>query len=101
MTSVPEHSQISAVEMQMLERTLRDIGFDAGMILHQRGLHTRASNSALALFRNGMTDQEDLRRELLFRFTIQKRSEVRDWMPLPKYAIQGNPPLANARKKPH
>jgi hypothetical protein len=75
----------------MLQSVMSSVGFDARALKDNERLYKIAAAKALTLFKEGMTDPEAIKTEMLFYFGIQKRENDKQRRLLPRYAIQGLP----------
>lgn len=93
MSSAYENCIITSQDLKMLQSVLEGLGYDSHTMDDEVILYNNAARKVIQLFQNGLTDPTDISEEMLFLFGVRKHERVRPWKPLPRYAIQGLPPL--------
>ncbi|MDA5635472.1 MULTISPECIES: hypothetical protein [Rhizobium/Agrobacterium group] len=93
MSSTCDNCIISSQDLKMLQSVLEGLGYDHHLVDDEALLYNNAARKVIQLFQDGLTDPDDLSGEMLFLFGIHKHERVKAWKPLPRYAIQGLPPL--------
>lgn len=91
MSSVSRKHHISSDDQKMLQSVMSSVGFDARTLKDNERLYKLAAAKAMTLFKEGMTDPEAIKTEMLFHFGVQKQERETQRMLLPRYAIQGLP----------
>jgi hypothetical protein len=93
MSSAYENCIITSQDLKMLQSVLEGLGYDRHTMDDEIVLYNNAARKVIQLFQDGLTDPADISEEMLFLFGVHKHERVRPWRPLPRYAIQGLPPL--------
>ncbi len=93
MSSTYHNCIITSQDLTMLQSVLEGLGYDRHTMDDDFTLYNNAARKVIELFQDGLTDPNDISEEMLFLFGDHKHERVRRWKPLPRYAIQGLPPL--------
>ncbi|CUX66276.1 MULTISPECIES: hypothetical protein [Agrobacterium] len=93
MSSAYENCIITSQDLKMLQSVLQGLGYDRHTMDDEVVLYNNAARKVIELFQDGLTDPADISEEMLFLFGVHKYERVKPWKPLPRYAIQGLPPL--------
>lgn len=93
MSSTYDNCIISSQDLTMLQSVLEGLGYDRHIMDDETILYNCAARKLIQLFQDGVTDPSDLSKEMRFLFGVHKHDRVKAWKPLPRYAIQGLPPL--------
>ncbi|MFK3780384.1 hypothetical protein [Agrobacterium sp. NPDC089420] len=94
MSSAGDNCIISSQDLKMLQSVLEGLGYGRDLMDDDEAiLYTNAARKVIQLFQDGLTDPAGLSEEMLFLFGARKHERVKPWKPLPRYAIQGLPPL--------
>jgi hypothetical protein len=93
MSSAHENCIITSQDLKMLQSVLEGLGYDSHTMDDEVILYNNAARKVIQLFQDGLTDPADISKEMLFLFGVHKHERVKPWKPLPRYAIQGLPPL--------
>lgn len=93
MSSAYENCIISSQDLKMLQSVLADLGYDRHTMDEEVMLYNNAARKVIQLFQGGLTDPAELSKEMRFLFGAHKHDRSKSWKPLPRYAIQGLPPL--------
>lgn len=93
MSSTSQNCIITSQDLNMLQCVLEGLGYERDGMDDDALLYNNAARKVIELFQDGLTNPADISDEMLFLFGVHKHERVRAWKPLPRYAIQGLPPL--------